>query len=210
MAVTEQALRTFLPTLTGHAAWIVPLNAACDRFFISTPQRQAAFLAQLAHESGGLRRLEENLNYSAARLMAVWPKRFPTLEFASTFERQPEKIANFVYANRIGNGPVESGDGWRYRGRGLIQLTGRSNYRSTGAVLDLPLEAQPDLLLEREHAAMAAAQFWQSRGLNELADHNDADNDDEDFVRISVRINGGRAGLTERRELWAKAREAFA
>ena len=114
-----------------------------------------------------------------------------------------------MYGNRLGNGPAESGDGFRYRGRGLIELTGRSNYRSTGAALGVPLETSPDLLLQRDLAVLAAAQFWQSRGLNELADHNDADNDDEDFVIISIRINGGREGLDRRKALWLRARAAL-
>jgi putative chitinase len=209
MALTEQALRRFLPLLPDAAGWMQPLTSACARFSISTPERQAAFLAQVAHESGGFIRLEENLRYSAARLRDVFPRRFPTLEGAKSFEFQPEKIANLVYSNRLGNGPAESGDGFRYRGRGLIQLTGRSNYRSAGTALGVPLETSPDLLLQRELAVLAAAQFWQSRGLNELADHNDADNDDEDFVIISIRINGGREGLERRKELWQRARAAL-
>jgi putative chitinase len=209
MALTEQALRSFLPGLADAARWVSPLNEACDRFGITTAARLAAFLAQVAHESGNLRRLEENLMYSAKGLIGTWPRRFPSLEMAERFARQPERIANFVYANRLGNGNEESGDGWRFRGRGLIQLTGRGNYHTTGAALGLPLEAQPELLFQPGPAALAAAQFWSSRGLNELADHDAADNDDEDFTRISITINGGREGLAQRFELWQKARTAF-
>jgi putative chitinase len=141
--------------------------------------------------------------------MKVWPKRFPTLEKAQEYARQPEKLANYVYAKRLGNGDVDSGDGWRYRGRGLIQLTGRANYQSAGRALSRPFEAQPELLEDPAEAAMSAAHFWQSRGLNELADDRNDDNDDADFVRISVIINGGRVGLPERRESWAKAKAAL-
>lgn len=209
MALTEQALRRFLPLLPDPAGWMQPLSAAFTRFSISTAERQAAFLAQVAHESGDFMRLEENLKYSASRLRALFPRKFPTLESAKAVEFQPQRIANVIYANRLGNGPSESGDGFRYRGRGLIQLTGRSNYRSTGAALGVPLETSPDLLLQRDLAVLAAAQFWHSRGLNELADHNDADNDDEDFVTISIRINGGRVGLEHRKALWLRARTAL-
>jgi putative chitinase len=180
-----------------------------DRFEINSSARIAAFLAQVAHESGELRRLVENLNYSAKGLMRVWPKRFPTLEKATAYERQPEKLANYVYAKRLGNGDEASGDGWRFRGRGLLQITGRGNYRTAAKALELRLEDQPDLLETPPVAALAAAQFWQSRGLNELADDRNDDDDDEDFVRISVIINGGRVGLPDRKHYWSRARQAF-
>jgi putative chitinase len=209
LAITAENLRAFLPALADVDSWTLALTAACDRFSISTGERLAAFLAQVAHESDEFRHLEEDLRYSAKRLMAVWPKRFTSLEMASEFAFQPERLANVVYANRIGNGAEATGDGWRYRGRGLIQLTGRSNYQAVGAALGLPLEDRPERLLEPGVAALSAAQFWQSRGLNELADHADADNDDEDFVTISVLVSGGREGLASRRAYWARARSAI-
>jgi putative chitinase len=207
--ITEARLTAFLPNLPNVAVWTRALDEVMERFEITTPERTAAFLAQIAHESGDFRRLVESLNYTASRLMKVWPKRFPTLEKAAEYARQPEKLANYVYAKRLGNGDVASGDGWMYRGRGLIQLTGRANYQSAGRALSRPFEAQPELLEEPESAALTAAHFWQSRGLNELADDRNDDSDDADFVRISVIINGGRVGLPERRESWARAKVAL-
>lgn len=127
-------------------------------------------------------------------MLKVWPKRFPTPEKAAEYERNPEKLANYVYASRLGNGDTTSGDGWRFRGRGLIQVTGRGNYRSVRSGIGLDLEASPELLEQSEAAALSAAFFWKSHGLNELADDRNDDNDDEDFVTITVRINGGKEG----------------
>ena len=208
---TEQVLKQVCPRLAAPLAlaWVTPLNAAARRFEITTPERLAAFLAQIAHESAELTRLEENLSYSAARLMAVWPGRFPTLTSAQPFERAPEALANRVYASRLGNGDAASGDGWRFRGRGLLQITGRGNYRTAAQALLLPLEAEPERLASPDVAALGAAHFWRSRGLNELADDRSGDNDDADFVRISVIINGGPNGLDERRRYWALAKAAL-
>lgn len=199
-------LQAIMPRARTPDVWIDPLNEALARFDIDSPHRIAAFLAQIAHESGELRRVTENLSYSAARLVAVWPNRFPTLAAARPFERNPEALANRVYANRLGNGPPSSGDGWRFRGRGLLQITGRGNYRSCGEALGIDLEAEPELLERPGIAAAAAAQFWKSRGLNELADDRNDDDDDADFVRITVIINGGKNGLKDRREFWERAR----
>jgi putative chitinase len=210
MAITGTDLKQFLPLLNDSDVWATVLDEACQQCAIDTGERIAAFLAQIAYESAGFRRLEENLNYTAKGLMATWPKRFTSLQMASSFEHQPERIANFVYAGRIGNGPVSSGDGWRFRGRGLIQLTGRGNYREVGASLQLPLEADPDLAKHPPVAALCAAQFWRSHGLNELADNTEADDDDEDFESITVRINLGKLGLSERRALWKRARGVWA
>ena len=207
--LTAAQLTAFLPALQDGSQWIDALNAAMLRYEINTPARAAAFLAQTAHESGEFRRLVENLSYSAAGLCKTWPKRFSTLDIAKPYERKPELLANYVYAKRLGNGDVASGDGWRFRGRGLIQLTGRGNYRSCGAAIVLPLETEPERLETPEAAAMAAAQFWQSRGLNHLADDQNDDNDDEDFVAITRIINGGIAGLTARRTYWMRAKIAL-
>jgi putative chitinase len=177
---------------------------------IDTPARMAAFLAQVAHESSQLRRLVEYLDYSAARLMQVWPKHFATIGQATLYEHNPEKLANYIYANRLGNGDEGSGDGWTYRGRGLIQVTGRGNYRSTGAGLSLPLEAEPGRLEEPTFAALSAAYFWKSRGLNGLADSSDGDNGDDYFTRISEIINGGTEGLPERKAFWETAKSVLA
>jgi putative chitinase len=181
---------------------------AFPRFSLTTSTRQSAFLAQTAHESAGFTRLTENLNYSATGLAATWPARFRGADgqpnaLARGLHRQPEAIANVVYANRMGNGPEASGDGWRYRGRGLLQITGRAQYQRCGAALGLPLVEQPDLLAQPGPAVLSAAWFWQVNGLNELADAGD-------FEAITRRINGGLNGLAERRALWAKFREALA
>jgi len=207
--ITEVQLTAFLPALQNAPTWTAALNAAMDRFEINTPARIAAFLAQTAHESGEFRSLVENLNYSAAGLCKTWPNRFANLDAAKPYDRNPELIANYVYAKRLGNGDTASGDGWRFRGRGLIQLTGRGNYRSCGLAVTLPLETEPQRLETPEAAALAAAQFWQSRGLNHLADDQSNDNDDEDFVAITKIINGGTAGLTARRTYWARAKAAL-
>lgn len=207
--LTEVQLTAFLPKLPNTARWALALNAAMDRFDITTPARVAAFLAQTAHESAEFRTLVENLSYSAAGLCKNWPNRFATPDVAKPYERNPELLANYVYAKRLGNGDAASGDGWRFRGRGLIQLTGRGNYRSCGLALTLPLETEPERLETPEAAALAAAQFWQSRGLNHLADDQNDDNDDDDFVTITKIINGGTNGLTSRRSYWMQARKAL-
>ncbi len=209
IVLTDVQLRGIMPRARDIAAWIPPINEALGRFAINSPERAAAFLAQIAHESGELKRLSENLSYSAERLMAVWPKRFPTLKKARAYERKPEKLANHVYAKRLGNGDEASGDGWRYRGRGLIQLTGRGNYRAAAQAIGLPLEKSPELLETPAVAALSAAWFWSTRGLNELADDRNDDNDDEDFVTITVTINGGRNGMAERRRYWEAAKAAL-
>lgn len=170
MPITEQQLLQILPNARPVAGIFVPaLNRAMARWKIDSPVRQAAFLAQVGHESGQLRRLVENLNYSAEALVRTWPSRF-TAQNAGAYARQPEKIANRVYGGRMGNGPEASGEGWRYRGRGLIQLTGRGNYRAAGQALGLPLLENPELLEQPEHAAQSAAWWWATHGLNELAD----------------------------------------
>ncbi|KQZ43316.1 glycoside hydrolase family 19 protein [Duganella sp. Root1480D1] len=189
--------------------WLVPLNRAMAEREINTGGRQAAFLAQLLHESGNLRVLSENLNYSAVRLPQVWPTRFPNQQAAQPYANNPERLANFVYAGRMGNGDMASGDGWRYRGRGLIQLTGRSNYKDCAAALSLDLLVQPELLAEAGPAARSAAWFWQSRGLNPMADGATGAAANSAFLRITRAINGGTVGLTERLSLWDRCREVL-
>ncbi len=212
MTLTELQLRVFLPQLAEAALWTAALNTACSRFEITTRMRLTAFLAQVAHESAGFALLVENLNYSAEGLRKTWPARFPTLESAQAYARRPEMIANRVYANRLGNGSEESGDGWRFRGRGLIMTTGRSNYRQTSIGLQVPYDEQPTLLEQRDHAALSAAYFWSSRGLNRMADRLDQLPVVEQltqFDRISYHINGGHLGLAERRAFWARAKAAI-
>lgn len=198
-----------LVAIMPHAAaarWADPLNEAMARFAVNTPGRASQFLAHVAHESDECRRLTEGLRYTAARLCVVWPKRFPTLDGAAPYVNNPEKLANYVYANRLGNGNEASGDGWTFRGRGLFMATGRANYRAAGEALGIFLERHPELLEQPVPAALSAAWFWDSRGCNALADRQPGDDDDEDFVRITVLINGGKTGLAARRGYWAKAR----
>ena len=209
MPVSQTQLTAFLPKLSNVDAWTAALNTAMDRFEISSDARIAAFLAQVAHESSEFKSLVENLSYSVVGMMKTWKTRFPTSASAQPYERNPEALANFVYAKRLGHGDTASGDGWVFRGRGLLQITGRGNYRDAGTAIALPLEAQPELLAAPEPAALAAAHFWQSRGLNHLADDQNDDNDDADFISITKIINGGTVGLNERRAYWTRAKAAL-
>ncbi len=168
-----------------------------------TGQRLEHFLAQVGHESAGLTALEENLSYSAARLCAVWPGRFPSSEAAAPFAGNPRALANRVYGGRMGNGDETSGDGWAYRGRGYIQLTGRAAYRETGRRAGLDLEVSPDLAAAPEHALAVACAFWSWRGLNALCDR-------DDLVAVTRRINGGSNGLADRRAWLDKVQRVLA
>lgn len=169
--------------------WFEPLTNTFSKFEIDTPKRHAAFIGQCGHESNNFRTLEENLYYSANALMRVWPSRFPDNDVAEKYANKPEKIANKVYAGRMGN--TEDGDGWKYHGRGLIQLTGKDNYTRCGEALGIDLVNNPDLLLEPEFAAASAGWFWRKHGLNQLADLGD-------WVAITKRINGGIHGIDDR------------
>jgi len=170
-------------------SWLDPLTAAFTRFEINTPERQAAFIGQCAHESANFKTLQENLNYSAKGLNATWPSRFPSEAEAQPYHRQPEKIANKVYSGRMGN--LDEGDGWKYRGRGLIQLTGKDNYRLASDALGVDFVKDPDLVLTKEYAALTAAWYWSKRGLNKEADA-------KDFTGMTKKINGGVIGLADR------------
>ena len=170
------------------ARWTAPLYRAMTRCGINTRRRAVHFLAQIGHESAGLSRTEENLNYSAQRLREIWPSRF-TADQAAAYARQPDRIANRVYANRMGNGQESSGDGWRYRGRSPIQLTGRDNYARMGELTGLPLLDMPALAIEVEEGALIAAAWWQANGLNTLADAGD-------ILAVSRRVNLGTVRTT--------------
>ena len=178
--------------------WLDPLNATFAKYDISTPVRQACFIGQCQHESENFTKLEENLNYSASRLMAVWPSRFPSLDVANQYANNPEKLANKVYGGRMGN--VEDGDGWKYHGRGLIQLTGKDNYANCGSGLGVDLLSNPEWVATPEYAALSAGWFWNKKGLNDLADTGD-------YETMTKRINGGVLGLDDRKAKIAKARE---
>ncbi|MEN2283157.1 glycoside hydrolase family 19 protein [Algoriphagus sp. SE2] len=167
------------------------MNTVLPDFEINTPLRKSHFLAQLAHESGGLKYVEENLNYSAQGLRSVFGKYFKTMEIAEEYARKPEKIANRVYANRMGNGDEQSGDGWRYRGRGLIQLTGKSNYQRFSEDYSIDCVNNPDLLLDPKIALISACWFWKKNKINTYADA-------DDIHLVTKRINGGNNGILHR------------
>lgn len=172
-----------------------------DKNFVNTPLRLAHFFAQLHHESN-LKAISENLNYSAESLRKVFGKYFPSVETANKYARHPEKIANRVYGNRMGNGPESSGDGWKYRGRGFIQLTGKDNYRALSKGTGIDYLNHPDKLLNEADAMIAALWFWNSRNLNLYADR-------DDVREVTRRINGGFNGLDHRTELLKKYKNVF-
>jgi putative chitinase len=177
--------------------WVPWLNMTMLKYDINTLQRQAMFLAQLAHESGNFKYVSENLNYSAEALRRVFKKYFPTDDLALMYARQPEKIANRVYANRMGNGEESSGDGWKYRGRGLIQLTGKDNYAAFSLKANNNALLEPDLVAQPELAAESAGWFWDTNDLNKWSDTGD--------VRAATRkINGGFNGLADREAKYNK------
>ena len=187
MSVNKEQLRQ----LHIDPVWEAALNTTFDRFDISNPLRQAAFIGQAGHESGNFKMLNENLNYRAETLMKVWPKRFPTLEFAKQYERDPKKIANSVYANRMGNRDEASGDGFRFRGRGLFQTTGHAGYYHAGQALGEDFVMQPDLVATPQYAALTAGWFWATHKLNQYADVRD-------YKMMTKKINGGFIGLADR------------
>ena len=180
------------------ARFLAPVQATCARFHIDGRQQVAAFLAQAAHESGNFARLEEDLTYTtASRILAVWPRRFAGIADAAAFVRRPDALANRVYANRLGNGDEASGDGARFRGRGLFQLTGRANYMAAGDALSMPYKARPETVALPEHAALTAAWFWATTGCNAAANTGD-------FDRTTRLINGAAMlGADERRAKYA-------
>lgn len=191
-------LESQLLALGIDAKWLEPLKETFEKYGIDTNKRQAAFIGQCMHESGNFKLLEENLNYSAKALIATWPSRFPTEEMANQYARNPEKIANKVYGGRMGNADESSGEGWKYRGRGIKQLTGKENYERCGSGLGVDLVGNPDLLLDPKYAALSAGWFWNKHNLNDLADK-------ADIETMTKRINGGLLGLDARKAAIAKA-----
>jgi len=171
--------------------WFEALCEILPDYDINTVPRVAAFLAQTAHESGGYRAIKENLNYKAESLMRVWPRYFPNMEIARAYEKQPEKIANRAYANRMGNGDEASGDGWKFCGRGLIQLTGKDNYTRYAQSLEIGLDEASEHLTTFEGCVQSAAWFWEANNLNQWADSGD-------MLTLTKRINGGTLGLDDR------------
>lgn len=211
MSLTQQQLLQILPNARPVAGvFVSALNQAMARFDITSPVRQAAFIAQLGHESAHLTKLSESLYYKdPERVAQLFKYGFDLnhngrvepaeVEFAKGYVRNSEKLANRVYGGRYGNGPEVSGDGYRYRARGAIGITFRDNYRLCGQALGLPLLDKPELLEQPEYAALSAAWYWWDRGLNELADAGL-------FDRITRVINGGTNGQADRRALWAAAK----
>ena len=196
MITTELLVLSQTCTPLMAEKWAIPLQFVCDKYEINTPERVAGFLAQVGHESGGLRFTVENLNYRADALTRVWPSRFPP-GIAESYAMQPEKIANRAYADRMGNGNEASGDGWKYRGRGLIQLTGADNYADFSLSADNEALSDPDSVAEPELAALSAGWFWSRNGLNALADA-------KDIVGMTRRVNGGTNGLDDRQMRYSR------
>jgi putative chitinase len=186
-----------LQQLSIDAQWLDPLNQTFAKYDISTPLRQAAFIGQCAHESANFKVLQENLNYSAEGLMKTWPSRFPDLQTANQYARQPAKIAGKVYNGRMGNTSEE--EAAKYFGRGLIQLTGKELYDNCGKALGVDFINQPQLLVEPMYACLSAGWFWNKKGLNTLADNKDYDT-------MTKRINGGLIGLDDRKAKVAHAK----
>lgn len=173
-----------------------PFNETFQRFGILTPAQQASWIGQCGHECGNFRILEENLNYRAPTLLKLFPKTPKrqwgfTPEEAAAYEKQPQKIANRIYSNRMGNRDEASGDGWRFRGSGFLQLTGHSNFYHAGQALGVDFVMQPELVRTPMYAAQTAGWFWQTHKLNQYADKGD-------FLTMTKRINGGTIGLEDR------------
>jgi putative chitinase len=196
MITIEQLQACFPHTKSDRIAYFHEgIDQTFQVFDINTPQRAAAFLAQTGHESGGLNLTEENLHYKAATLSRLWPRLFPA-DVAEQYAAQgPQAIGSRAYGGRMGNGPEETGDGFRYRGRGLIQLTGKDNYAACGDALGMDLISDPDQVAQNPVAVLSAGWFWDTHHLNALADQGD-------MLTITKRINGGTIGLEERVELY--------
>lgn len=196
LQLTLEQLQAILNTSDTEKAelYLAGLNECFARYQINTPLRVAHFMAQVCHESGNFKYTSENLNYSAKALRAVFGKYFPTDETAEDYARQPEKIASLIYANRMGNGDEQSGEGWAYRGRGLIQLTGKDNYQNYSDSCGEDVVANPDMVAQDPALCVgAAAWYWDSRKLNQYAD-------EDDIKTVTKRINGGYHGLEDRQE----------
>lgn len=198
--LTIEHLQKFLPAGNPDtvAAFFPKLQSAMVKYEINTTRRAAAFFAQICHESSQLNRLEENLNYSADRLLAVFPKYF-TAASAKEYARNPEKIANRVYANKGGNGGEETGDGWKYRGRGPFQYTLKDNYHFATAELKYNFIADPDAMLKPGPGAFSAALYWERHGLNRLADI-------DAFEKLTKKINTAGLGMADRLNHWQRIR----
>jgi putative chitinase len=199
---TQDQLAQIIPGNPYLEHWFQALYDILPEYEIDTPPRVAAFLAQCAHESGGFKFLKENLNYKAASLRKVFPKYFPDDAIATQYANKQEAIANRVYGNRMGNGPEESGDGFKYCGRGLIQLTGKENYTWFAESLEMTLDDIPEYLATFEGAVQSACWFWENTGLNKEADAGD-------IKTMTKKINGGYIGLEDRINHYEHALHVF-
>jgi len=205
MTITFDQLKQIMPQALSQQLenFLDEFNLQLPHYEIDKPLRVAAFIAQGAHESGELRELVENMYYSTPeRLMAVWPRRFPTRESALPYIKNPQKLGNFVYANRMGNGDTESGDGYRYRGRGWFNGTGKEFYIKMSRISGHDFVANPDDMANPKFAVFSACEEWKSGNLNQFADN-------EDFEGMTRFINGGLIGLKSRLAYYAKARKVF-
>ncbi len=194
--LTKDHLKQILPKNPNLDEWFAALDKLLPEYNINTAQRIASFIAQCAHESAGFTALQENLNYKPATLRKIFPKYFPTDDLANDYcsrSNKQEAIANKVYASRMGNGDESSGDGYRYRGRGLIQLTGKDNYTFFAGSIQISVEEASEYLSTFEGAVQSACWFWESNNLNQWADAGD-------IVTLTKRINGGTIGLADREE----------
>ena len=198
MELTKQQLKELLPKNPYIDQWHNALSQLLPDYEINTPQRIASFIAQCAHESGNFIFLSENLNYKAESLVKIFHKYFPTIESTNGYAKNPEKIANKIYANRMGNGDELSGDGFKYRGRGLIQLTGKTNYTWFAASLEISPEEAAEYTQTFEGAAQSGCWFWETNKLNQYADTGD-------ILTMTKRINGGTIGLEDRKKHYAHA-----
>ncbi len=195
--ITLNQLKKIIPTNKEPEAWLKVLLEVLPEYGIDTTQRLAGFLAQTAHESADYKLLEENLNYSAEGLVKTWPKRF-TAATAGAYARKPEKIANKVYADRMGNGNEASGDGWYFRGRGIKQLTGRDNYTAFGKSVGMTAEKAAEYCATKKGAVESAAWFWKTNNLSRFADAGD-------IVGLTKAINGGTIGIDDRKKRYNNA-----
>ena len=203
--ITVEQFSHMFPKNKNPQGWTTALVDVLPTYEINTPERIASFLAQCGHESAGFTVLQENLNYSADGLNKIFKKYFPTLESAQPYARKPEMIANRVYGGRMGNGDEHSGEGYKFRGRGPIQLTGKANYEACSEFLfqDDTLVQNPDMLLDPEYALHSACWFWWKNDLNNYADS-------ADLVTMTKRINGGDIGLEDRKKHYEHAKHVLA
>lgn len=201
ITLTAAKLDQILPNVYGTASlepYIAPLNKVIKEYNLDTKERVAAFIAQIGHESGEFQTVRENLNYSAQGLRNTFPKYYGSVKAAQGHARQPAKIASYVYQNRMGNGPEATGDGWKFRGRGLIQITGRNNYTALAKFLGKSIDETIAYLETPEGAVVSAAWFWKANNLRDLESRNE-------FVMLTRKINGGTNGLEHRKLLYERA-----